>query len=79
MRKRKSDTKYIVGDTVRSTYRGRWIGVVIASNGPIATVVPMIDSAGHPQPRRFVKRLDEHWLEYAKLEPKYIKSNWLVN
>lgn len=75
---RKSSTQYRAGDVVRSHYRGAgWIGVVTDSNEAQTTVVPMIDSAGHPQRKRYVKTLHADWLTPATLDPEQIRQDWI--
>jgi hypothetical protein len=53
------------------------VGVIIARNELVYDVVPMIDSAGHPQRQRFVKRLHHHWLEPADLDESRIREDWI--
>ena len=76
---RKSKTKYRVGDTVKSNFRARWIGVVIKVDGEITSIVPMIDRYGNPQRRRLVKQLHCDWLEPANLNSDDIKLNWIFS
>ena len=63
-----------IGDTVQSTYRGQWIGVVVdrlkrKDAAPLYTVRAILDRNGQPvgkNVRSQVRRLDESWLRPYK-------------
>jgi len=63
--------QFNTGDTVQSTYRGQWVGVVLdrlkrKDTTPLYTVRAVLDRNGQPvgkHVRSQVRRLDERWLK----------------
>ncbi len=66
--------KFEIGDTVRSTFRGRWVGVVLDRRkrkdaNPLYDVRIVLEPNGRPMSKNVRARpqqLDEHWLRPHK-------------
>lgn len=69
--------RHKIGDAVKSQFRAQWTGIVIARDELLYTVALMVDSAGHPQPKRIVTKIHHDWLKSVVLDDSKIRKDWL--
>jgi hypothetical protein len=70
---------------VKSHYRSRWKGVVIATDklsahGDLLTIVILLDRTGKPMRKRTIMRLNEHWVKACEpIDLNAVNPDWLKN